>query len=279
MKKIKGFTLVELIIVMAILAILMSAIMQMFKPIRETYIDSTLYETQRTSQGGVIQYITESVRFATDMGIYNDGITSASAAVTAFADAYCAANNITDAAIKTNITNELKENADMIVIDNTDTTYGGKTCYGRLIRRKIDGTQVLFTDYRTETAKARMALGAPYYDDNTYSISLDVSDKVNGMLGVTVASTTNHGGRVLDKNQLNADGSFNTASSKVISSTGEVLCRNLTGATSGGTNLGVSTVGMYDTDKFVGGSTTKGKNTYIVFINAEVRKELEALNA
>ena len=52
-----------LIIVMAILTMLMAAIMQMFKPIRETYVDATLYENQRTVQNGVIQYISESVRY------------------------------------------------------------------------------------------------------------------------------------------------------------------------------------------------------------------------
>lgn len=97
MKKTKGFTLIELIIVMAILTILMAAIMQMFKPIRETYVDATLYENQRTVQNGVIQYISESVRYATDMGIYTKNNTSnVTEAVNAFADAYIAANNIVD---------------------------------------------------------------------------------------------------------------------------------------------------------------------------------------
>ena len=51
--KFKGFTLVELILVMAIMSILMLAIMNMFKPIREIYVDSTQYEAQRTAQNGV----------------------------------------------------------------------------------------------------------------------------------------------------------------------------------------------------------------------------------
>ena len=71
MKKIKGFTLIELIIVMAIMTILMAAIMQMMKPIRSTYLDSTFYESQRNTQNGMVQYLTESLRYATNLGIYN----------------------------------------------------------------------------------------------------------------------------------------------------------------------------------------------------------------
>ena len=70
-KLLKGFTLIELIVVMAILSILVTGIMQMFKPIRETYIDSALTESRRNTQTGVVTYIAESLRFATDVGIYN----------------------------------------------------------------------------------------------------------------------------------------------------------------------------------------------------------------
>ena len=41
-KKFKAFTLIELIIVMAIFGILMAGLMNFFSPIRETYVDSTL---------------------------------------------------------------------------------------------------------------------------------------------------------------------------------------------------------------------------------------------
>ena len=57
MKKsqLKGFTLVELIVVMAIMAIFMVAVAMMWQPIRDVYVDSTLYETRRTAQYGVSQ--------------------------------------------------------------------------------------------------------------------------------------------------------------------------------------------------------------------------------
>ncbi len=288
MKKIKGFTLVELIIVMAIFAILMAAIMQMFKPIRDTYVDSTLYETQRTAQNGVIQYITESVRFATDMGIYNSGVSTADDAVKKFTEAYLEAYKVTDPAKITDVTNILKGQAEIIVIDNTNTTYGqSSTLYGRLVRRKLvkkasGGYEDTITDdYKNKPDYARLALGDAYYGDNVYSIGLDVTDKANGVLKVTVASTTNYGGRSLDKSQLNADGSINLSSNKLISTQGEVLCRNLAPETVGG----VQTPGMYHADTvttdgtpvlYTGSSTVKGAKTYIVFINSDVKRELNA---
>ena len=97
MRKLKGFTLLELIIVMAILTILMAAIMQMFKPIRETYVDATLYESQRAAQNGIITYIGESVRYSTDLAIYpKDKLSkqSITGAVEEFTKAYLNANGV-----------------------------------------------------------------------------------------------------------------------------------------------------------------------------------------
>ena len=132
MKKIKGFTLVELIIVMAILAILMTAIIQLFKPIRDTYVDSTLYETQRTAQNGVVKYITESVRFSTDLGIYtNNKSSNVVKAVEDFAEAYLTANGAD--VNGTNIA-EVKKYAEVIIIDNGTHKYNNRDWKGRLLR-------------------------------------------------------------------------------------------------------------------------------------------------
>ncbi len=279
-KNFKGFTLVELIIVMAIFTILMAAIMRMFTPIRETYVDSTLYETQRTAQNGIIQYITESVRYSTDMGIYNNGgggVTTAQSAVDEFAAAYCSQYNITNATKIADVTALIKEKADVIVIDNSATEYGGKDCYGRLIRRKLVPTDLSVTDdYVNDPTKARLALGAAYYDDNTYSIGLDVTNKANGVLTVTVASTANHGARVLSKD-ANVDSATDLSTLDLISVSSDVVCRNLTSATSGNVKLGVKTAGMYDTAKYDNSSTVKGSKTFIVFIYSDLKSDLRAL--
>lgn len=258
--KLKGFTLVELVVVMALMSILMVGIMQMFKPIRTIYVDSTQYEAQRTAQNGVIQYVTESVRFSTDMGIYNN-TTNAEDAANAFAEAYCDANGY-NRADSNNIT-KIKNHVEIIVIDNkTQHTYGSKDYTGRLIRRKVgDGTSFPSDEPALTSAATsdwRIALGEAYYGANTYYITLDTSDSTNGMLTVNVASTRN------GKRDISNAGKETTITTNV--TRGGVLCRNLT------TNNGVANAGIFD----VGYVADNTKNTYIIFVNKDGKDAIEA---
>ncbi|MDE7302024.1 MAG: prepilin-type N-terminal cleavage/methylation domain-containing protein [Oscillospiraceae bacterium] len=212
MKKfLKGFTLVELIIVMAILTILMAAIMQMFKPIRSTYVDATLYENQRTVQNGIVTYLAESIRYSTDLGIYpKDKITSSSGqnvvgAVDDFTKAYLKANGVYPAgnpegkpadpqyAAKYSATLEkIQRTAEVIIIDNDTNKYiynNVSGWQGRILRRKFESdtsynasTDPEYKKYKkittdaedyTKTDSCRMALGAPYYGERHYSILLE----------------------------------------------------------------------------------------------------------
>ena len=282
----KGFTLVELVVVMALMSILMLAIMKMFQPIRNTYVDSTQYEAQRTAQTGVVQYITETVRYATDMGVYNNA-SNASDAVEAFATAYCTANSI-DSSKEAAVKDAIRKNAEVIIIDNKTPHYS-KNFTGRLIRRKVDGTDnsvgaPSFTGTNnivdTTSSKWRTALGEAYYGENTFYITLDVSDSANGMLTVNVASTKN-GKRDISRagsentivdsenNELNTttDGAaIQTAinSNKITVTRGGVFCRNLvTTVASNPKAKGVANSGMYD----VNYSADNSKDAYIVFLN------------
>lgn len=291
--KLKGFTLVELIVVMAIMGILMLAIMNMFKPIRSMYVDSTQFEAQRTAQSGVVQYITETVRFATDMGVYNDVATPKDAAKK-FAEAYCDANGYdkTD----TNNLNEIYKYAEIIIIDN-GTYHYSKNYTGRLIRRKVDATLGSASNIAnpafTATSNAnkvivpsttnmwRTALGESYYGENTYYITLDVSDKANGMLTVSVASTKNGKRDISQKgketNFVDTDGNTLTGAAnvqtaidnnKIAVTRGGVLCRNLVGSS----GHGVNSEGIYDTN-YVAYNT---KDAYIVFLNKDGKDAIEA---
>ena len=70
-KCLKGLTLIELVIVMAIIGIILTGVLSFFKPIRQVFVDSTVYEQQRTVQTGIAEYITESTRYCNNMGIYS----------------------------------------------------------------------------------------------------------------------------------------------------------------------------------------------------------------
>lgn len=224
--KFKAFTLIELIIVMAILVILMAAIINMFKPIRATYVDSTLYEARRTTQNGIIQYIGESIRYATDLGIYQ--ASSIDDAVNEFASYYCRENPgvAKDAVIKA---------AEVITIDNTATIAGGKVTYspymfndkyymGRVLRRKNVGTNNL--------SESRLALGEAYYGTSNYAIKIskpagDVDNiwTANEGILITVASTIDYGNSGLQRTEsIVESGTFNN---DVVSTEGLVYCPNL----------------------------------------------------
>lgn len=302
--KLKGFTLVELIIVMAIMSILMLAIMNMFKPIRSMYVDSTQYEAQRTAQNGVVQYITETVRYATDLGIYtSDKVSNITTAVEKFADEYISQNSLTgdDA---TRAKEAIQRSAEVIIIDNNDYKYGKNSWYGRILRRKFISDSVSNVNYPYKTKKitndaedvskdeCRMALGAAYYGENNYSIRLDITDKADGMLGVSVVSTRNGKRDISNVGKETTLTGDNTAGNNTGQITrGATLCRNLASGTHG-----ISSAGLFDvrsgpsptipnlcsiTTVSIPGSsppknnvyvnsTTKGQKTYIVFINNKI---------
>lgn len=235
-KTLKGFTLIELIVVMFIITILMAGIMQMFKPIRETFVDSTLYETRRTSQSGIIQYVSESLRYATDLGIYNEN--NIDDAVEEFAKNYCRENgSVTEA--------DVKKAAEVIIIDNTANAYefNGHDHMGRLLRRKNVNSSSL---NETLGDGVRIALGPAYYGDNDYAIKLAKPDETaadypelsgddltkeladwsaDEGIRITVASTARYSTKTLQENALNdADGVFGD---DIVKTEGLVVCPNL----------------------------------------------------
>ena len=249
-KLIKGFTLIELIIVMAIMSILMVGIMQMMKPIRSTYVDATYYEAQRNTQSGIVTYITESTRYATKMGIYNEQTTSInnlSDAITAFTNA-TGYNAATDGDLN------------VITIDNkTPYTYNGANSYGRILRSKT----------ATGTT-SRLALGEAYYGKYTYSINVVPVDvvakhddpsnpslitaKTFSGLKVTVSSLLPSS---LDKAKKSGTTvkTNDVSGYKFVSTDGEVNCLNLNAPINGAT------------DALCAGSSTTANsaNTYIIF--------------
>lgn len=283
MKKIfKGFTLVELIIVMAILVILMAGIMNMFKPIRETYVDSTLYESQRTAQNGVITYITESIRYSTDLGMYTE-VKDVVEAVDKFADKYITANNI-DSTKAAAVKEAIQKNAEVIVIDNTTTyTFGGKDYKGRILRRKVNGTTKITSAAETAgSSECRLALGDAYYGNSTYAITFGVTQdkttkdgKAADGINVTVASLATNGLRQLQKGITSSDlivektvektedgttkkETVKAINDKVISTNGFMLCKNQS-------EVG----GTFDTTLFDSNNATS-KDVYIVYLNEKI---------
>lgn len=338
--KLKGFTLVELIVVMAIMSIFMVAVAMMWQPIRDVYVDSTLYETRRTAQNGVSQYINESVRYATDLGIYSpgkssvieghtDSVSSVSTALKAFTRAYLFENGIyendytdpvtgyisrkdPDYTAKFNNTEkEIIKKAEIIVIDNSAATYNGTTCYGRVLRRKpnTSATSISEPSLASLSSDWRLAMGAAYYGENTFSIALSVpitrttvtgaggtnvaTTRADGMLDVTVSSTNNGKRDVSKKAKRDLENTaINTASDlsalTLVTTNGGVNCRNITPTVGGMYDISKfdGAAGTYVVDPvnngtggkpkiertvFKGNTATKTKKTYIIYINDEIK--------
>lgn len=87
LKRLKGFTLIELIIVMAIFGIIMVGVIQFIAPVSELYNSTSLKDSQRSAQNSMLKYLTESTKHATRiMIIENPGITNIDDAKKLFLD-------------------------------------------------------------------------------------------------------------------------------------------------------------------------------------------------
>lgn len=72
MKKLKGFTLVELIVVTAIFSLIMVAVLSILNPIGEVYNKTANYEHMRAASDNLRMYIEDNIRYADKMQVvYN----------------------------------------------------------------------------------------------------------------------------------------------------------------------------------------------------------------
>lgn len=181
-KHLKGLTLIELVIVMAIIGIIVMGILNFFKPIRQVFVDSTVYEQQRTVQTGIAEYITESTRYCNNMGIYSK---SQVANRTGAINAFCSLTGLsaTDKRIH------------VITINNTSSyTYKNKTYTGRILMYRYNPNPSVkaFQQY--------LVFGNAYYGGANYSIAI-ISPTATSM-DIAVSTPTKTGGIVTTKSSV-----------------------------------------------------------------------------
>lgn len=73
MKKLKAFTLIELIVVIAIFGIIMGGIMQMFAPIQESATNAQVVNNQQSVENSMVDYIGSRLRYSTNLLIVQQG--------------------------------------------------------------------------------------------------------------------------------------------------------------------------------------------------------------
>lgn len=71
-KKLSGFTLVELIVVMCILSFAFGAILSMFKPVNDMYSETKAYSEQSKVANGISEAIASEVRFAKNVMVIDN---------------------------------------------------------------------------------------------------------------------------------------------------------------------------------------------------------------
>lgn len=262
-RKFKAFTLIELIVVIAIFGIIMSGLMNFYRPIRETYVDSTMYEKQRTVHDGIIEYLSETTRYATKLTVYDEGAVVDGKTINTGKAAYEAFCNSNGYDISTTDRSEQDDlyRIRIICINRKDgyTKTGDNTTdknayHGRLITNivdqtteissgvehlKLSGTYKWNNDFDDTGARTKsggedamttyMALGGGYYGNSDYAIY--VNDKKSSSTGITfgvVSQSSNSNGNVVENSRAVGNSKLDTAGKYITLTTEEAnLTKNL----------------------------------------------------
>ena len=73
MKKFKAFTLVELIVAIAVFGILMAGVVKMVEPLSSTAANASVLNNQRNVENAIVTYIGENLRYASNLAIIQGG--------------------------------------------------------------------------------------------------------------------------------------------------------------------------------------------------------------
>ncbi len=248
-KKLKAFTLVEMIVVIAILGIIMSAIVKMFEPIGNVYTNSSVLSAQRAAEQGIASYIIENTRYAQSIGVYQKQ-SSADDAMNKFL-----ANNPTDLQGNPLTKNDLEV---ICIINNHGYTLnnGSSLTYtGRLVR-KISGQPSCGESQPFNydgSGSSYMAMGEAYYGSADYYIRIE--NFTSSGFDVVVDSDYYYSSATKAKKFERADNDSNYTKASVVLANTSVPAQ--TGV--------VKIVDNSQADSTVGSRTNMTFNTYIVY--------------
>jgi prepilin-type N-terminal cleavage/methylation domain-containing protein len=208
----KAFTLIELVIVMAIMTVLLAGIMQLFAPVRVAYAETAALESKRATCNSITKYMTESLRYSQYIGVYETGATSASDAADKLYNSIDADNTALGLGFTPADLTTIKNNIQVIVIDYSEdaaTTYLGQTYSGRLYR------------YNNGTGNEHMSFGKAYYGNNDFGINVKYDSAANS---ITVVASTQ---------SFNSSGGAVSTTNEVVKTDGAAFLGNINSSTGG----------------------------------------------
>lgn len=162
-KSLKGFTLIELILSMALFAVLMVMVLFIFKPIAALSDNTKQYTGDRTVLEQSGKFVTERLKFATKAYIYNNCKPKTTLILTADQPKYT-----------------------LIKLSNTEKdTWNGKDYTGRMLIQRTYNSSIIPSD----RVLGKAFYGREYY---TYSVSFPKDSSNNNILNAPIISVTSY---------------------------------------------------------------------------------------
>ena len=191
MKKLKAFTLVELLVAIAVFCILMTGIMQMVEPVSKTATNAKVMNDQRNVENAIVRYIGENLRVATNLYIVEGG--TPQAAVKKFLDAKPVdiyGKEIND---ESKVSVIAFDGSEIYEYPNDNDPHTNDKGYGGRLISKIDGETLTESPFSQDDDDCQedgsgtyyIALGQGYYQQGDYYLNVELDGK---MLNLSVYS-------------------------------------------------------------------------------------------
>lgn len=151
MKKVKGFTLVELIVVVAIFGMIMVAALSVLQPVGNVYMSTANYEHARASSDNVRLFVEDSLRYANRMKVVSNS---------SLADATSEAVNMIVGFQESDGTNRIATNEDPLYIMEINNDLNANNQMGYItVYKYTNGTAMTSSVFKTINESL---YGSPY---------------------------------------------------------------------------------------------------------------------
>jgi len=184
-RKLKAFTLIELIVAIAVFGILMAGIVRMIEPLSSTASSSAVLNNQRNVENEIVTYLGENLRYASNLAVIKGG--TPDDAVQKFID--LGPSDYSGKQIDYTVTAN-KDKIRVIAFDGKNKyTYKNNEFYGRLISTiegKSGSLNFGYTSLSSDGTKNQyLVFGDEYYAQGDYFLDARIC---NGTLCLTVDS-------------------------------------------------------------------------------------------